>query len=100
MDDLEIAFEDDYAGLDNIYIPAIEEVHPYQNIEPDTISDFDISLTGLPMIEWEDSFYGSCWITYNSQEEYQAAIDNNKSAWDAFNAANGAPFSWLNKYFG
>jgi len=53
---MRIEFEDNFDEFDvieNVYVPATEEVSEYSEHEPDYLSDYYVNLLGQHMVEWD-----------------------------------------------
>ena len=96
---MRIEFEDNFDEFDvieNVYVPATEEVSEYSEHEPDYLSDYYVNLLGQHMVEW-DTYNGRYWAKYDEQE-CKEVLDRNKMEWEEFKKRNGKPFEWLEKY--
>ena len=89
--------EDSGIEIENVFIPVSENVCEFSEMEPESVSDFDVNGLGQDMIEW-DGPYGRYWVTYENRVEYDAVLARNKVEWEEFEKTNGKPYQWVEKY--
>jgi len=76
--------QDDWLIDDGIEYNPIEEFFGgNDNDSPEYLSDFDVSVDGHPMAEW-DGPMGRYWVTYDSEADRDLAVSFNAAEWDHY----------------